>query len=40
MFMKHVKCLHTFLQAMLRGEVEILKDWCHEAVSYIQFIYK
>lgn len=27
-----------FLQAFLRGDTEVLKDWCHEAVSSL-FMY-
>lgn len=23
----------SFLQAMIRGELDVLKDWCYEAVS-------
>lgn len=25
----------SLLQAMIRGELDVLKDWCYEAVSYM-----
>lgn len=25
------------LEAIIRGDLEILEDWCHEAVSFLKF---
>lgn len=28
-----------FLQAMIRGELDVLKDWCYEAVGSMLQVY-